>query len=780
MDEYYTEVFCWGANNYKQLGIGCNRPLRVPRFCSFDVRIKSVSCGKQHSALITYRGQLFTFGDNSDGRLGINDSFLKQCDIPCLVEKLKSKNTVKVSCGYEHTVAVLDNGEVYTWGSGKSGALGIGTLNSQWTPMKISFRSESTVTILNASAGKSHTALVDNKGRLFVTGNNEEGQLGIEDTKVIKEPTLVSWINEKVKEAVCGESNTLVLTIKGQVYDICKSNQLVFEDGIVSIAAGGYSAAITDKGKVYLWGTCTFGKLLKPTLIKELSNAKHISIGASFGLMLDREGQVFVWGESPMEDYKVPTKLDLLQGKVITQIACGGFSAIMLGQDISPTHSQSKLMKEQELLVEEYNIKTYKDELIMVEEQLNKEKAKRLSLCKEIEDERKRAYELEAVNAELETEMELLGTGINELEYETGNNLSELIRSCEEKVRKEKLERIRLEHKKNEEVFKLNIKLVEIDTLIKKAQEEKVELEYNKKIEEHSSVLKEYEIKYNQQESLQQKVVRLNSESEYEIEQVKKELKHLEEKKADLALQQEDNKNLINNIQVAIQQRQKELELAIDKYEDTKNALTFINNKISLANKAANKRQVKALQELEECKQSLQARTHQKANIKSQIAKCQHRITDLESEAEELRRDTKSLIERNSSLKNNVHDLKENNRKISDTIAMQERCSISESDRQKLKAIRGSLSPLHKVLSEVPKLNYKLDEGDKNLLDCEINIPNTNNPSVIVKSANILMNLLKPESNIKEDMRMKYEIAEREVKKTPNKVLYTNNLYRTQ
>jgi alpha-tubulin suppressor-like RCC1 family protein len=53
-------------------------------------------------------------GNNSDGRLGIGDKSLKSSNVPCLVEGLD--NIVSVKCGMAHTLALKNDGSVYSWG----------------------------------------------------------------------------------------------------------------------------------------------------------------------------------------------------------------------------------------------------------------------------------------------------------------------------------------------------------------------------------------------------------------------------------------------------------------------------------------------------------------------------------------------------------------------------------------------------------------------------------------------------------------------------------------
>lgn len=84
-----------------------------------------VDCGDLHTALISTTGELFTFGDNSDGQLGISVEFKNTVDRASLVTGI-SERVIQVSCGYRHTLALTDNGMIFGMGSNRRYELGLG------------------------------------------------------------------------------------------------------------------------------------------------------------------------------------------------------------------------------------------------------------------------------------------------------------------------------------------------------------------------------------------------------------------------------------------------------------------------------------------------------------------------------------------------------------------------------------------------------------------------------------------------------------------------------
>jgi alpha-tubulin suppressor-like RCC1 family protein len=76
-------------------------------------------------------------GLNNHGQLGNGDPAIQQQSTPMLVESLELSLTKQICCSKASTFAVLDNGDLYSWGSGKNGCLGIGSEADQFTPCKV-------------------------------------------------------------------------------------------------------------------------------------------------------------------------------------------------------------------------------------------------------------------------------------------------------------------------------------------------------------------------------------------------------------------------------------------------------------------------------------------------------------------------------------------------------------------------------------------------------------------------------------------------------------------
>ncbi|KAJ3592162.1 hypothetical protein NHX12_007291, partial [Muraenolepis orangiensis] len=82
---------------------------------------------------------------------------------------------VQVSCGFHHSVVLMENGDVYTFGYGQHGQLGHGDVNSRGSPTLVQALPSPSVQV---TAGSNHTAVLLSDGQVFTFGSFSKGQLG--------------------------------------------------------------------------------------------------------------------------------------------------------------------------------------------------------------------------------------------------------------------------------------------------------------------------------------------------------------------------------------------------------------------------------------------------------------------------------------------------------------------------------------------------------------------------------------------------------------------------
>uniref|UniRef100_A0A671QW42 E3 ubiquitin-protein ligase MYCBP2 n=1 Tax=Sinocyclocheilus anshuiensis TaxID=1608454 RepID=A0A671QW42_9TELE len=82
---------------------------------------------------------------------------------------------VQVSCGFHHSVVLMENGDVYTFGYGQHGQLGHGDVNSRGSPTLVQALPGPSTQV---TAGSNHTAVLLMDGQVFTFGSFSKGQLG--------------------------------------------------------------------------------------------------------------------------------------------------------------------------------------------------------------------------------------------------------------------------------------------------------------------------------------------------------------------------------------------------------------------------------------------------------------------------------------------------------------------------------------------------------------------------------------------------------------------------
>lgn len=88
-------------------------------------KVKRVALGQSHSLILTEDGEVYGVGSNTHGQLGIGHASGQGFDEPIKIEALQEKFVKDVACGPRHSGAILGTGEVYMWGNNENGQCGI-------------------------------------------------------------------------------------------------------------------------------------------------------------------------------------------------------------------------------------------------------------------------------------------------------------------------------------------------------------------------------------------------------------------------------------------------------------------------------------------------------------------------------------------------------------------------------------------------------------------------------------------------------------------------------
>uniref|UniRef100_A0A669PWF8 HECT-type E3 ubiquitin transferase n=1 Tax=Phasianus colchicus TaxID=9054 RepID=A0A669PWF8_PHACC len=196
-----SEVFSWGQNKYGQLGLGYeykkqNSPHVIKSL--LGIPFAQIAAGGAHSFVLTLSGAIFGWGRNKFGQLGLNDDNDRY--VPTLLKSLRTQKVVHICCGEDHTAALTKEGGVFTFGAGGYGQLGHNSTSHEINPRKVFELMGSLVTQITCgrlACGKQHTtAFVPSSGRIYSFGLGGNGQLGTGTTSNRKSPFTVkgNWL----------------------------------------------------------------------------------------------------------------------------------------------------------------------------------------------------------------------------------------------------------------------------------------------------------------------------------------------------------------------------------------------------------------------------------------------------------------------------------------------------------------------------------------------------------------------------------------------------------
>src|SRR5258706_382706 len=165
-------VWAWGEGYWGQLGNGTNADSNVPVQASAPSAITAIEAGWQHSLALKNDGTVWVWGLNHLGQLG-NGSYTNSY-VPVQVSTLSG--VIAIAGGSHFSLALKNDGTVWAWGYNDAGQLGNGT-NNDTSNVPIQVNVLSGITAI--AAGGSHTLALKNDGTLWSCGDNYRGQLGI-------------------------------------------------------------------------------------------------------------------------------------------------------------------------------------------------------------------------------------------------------------------------------------------------------------------------------------------------------------------------------------------------------------------------------------------------------------------------------------------------------------------------------------------------------------------------------------------------------------------------
>jgi alpha-tubulin suppressor-like RCC1 family protein len=259
----------------------------------FGPKVSSISAGHAHYMIIDTLSRLWVWGTNAQGQLG--DGTITAAGGPKRIPGVGASSWSKISAGSSYTMGITVSGELYGWGLNLNGQLGIGNQTNQSTPQKIGTSSWAMV-----ATGKSAitTLAIDINGRLFAWGSGYVGQNGTNGTQYSSPVQMgvgTSWTTVSINQSHVAAIDTLGRLYtwgasysgglgNGQTF-IVTPTQIYGTNSYTQVSTGyDYTMAIDTTGALYVWGQNSDGRLGDGTIISRSSPTK---IGTSSWIAID-------------------------------------------------------------------------------------------------------------------------------------------------------------------------------------------------------------------------------------------------------------------------------------------------------------------------------------------------------------------------------------------------------------------------------------------------------------------------------------------------------------
>ncbi|XP_057513964.1 ultraviolet-B receptor UVR8-like isoform X1 [Actinidia eriantha] len=275
------EVFTCGDNSSFCCGHSdIGRPIFSPRLVEAlkGIPCKQVAAGLSFTMFLTRRGHVYTCGANAHGQLGHGDTLDRPT--PTIVEQLESVGSVvQIAAGPSYSLAVIDDGTIYSFGSGTNFCLGHGEQHNELQPRAIqSFRRKG-IHIVRVSAGDEHVVALDSSGFVYTWGKGYCGVLGHGDEIDKTTPEFLSSLKSHVAVQVCASKRkTFVLADDGSVYGF----------GWMGFGSLGF----LDRG--------ASDKVMRPRILDSLRphHISQVSTGLYHTVVVTNRGRIYGFGDN--------------------------------------------------------------------------------------------------------------------------------------------------------------------------------------------------------------------------------------------------------------------------------------------------------------------------------------------------------------------------------------------------------------------------------------------------------------------------------------------------
>lgn len=231
-------------------------PVMVP--CNNLIDIQKVSIGHRHTVIASKYGNVYTFGEGKGGKLGLGHFEDAKCP-----QKLQhgfelsamKAGIVDICCGDEVSSLLTEDGDMFLWGKAGPG------LPPSSIPIPWNIGPLTGVRIISIACGPYHCAAIAGEGKLFTWGEGLGGKLGLGDVKSRSQPTNVASLNGKVIDVACGTWHSAAIVVPDEDPSLKRPTHQRTPSGIGSL----FGTVVTpdamvacyregNGGYLYTWG----------------------------------------------------------------------------------------------------------------------------------------------------------------------------------------------------------------------------------------------------------------------------------------------------------------------------------------------------------------------------------------------------------------------------------------------------------------------------------------------------------------------------------------------
>ena len=258
-----------------------------------------VATGDGHTLAVDSAGKVLSWGLNSSGQLALASGSAANQSLMGLVKtntSLSGKKVVEVSAGAAFSLALDSDGSIHSWGRNDQGQLGNGVTSGSLTfdssPDLVTMPTG--VTFTSFSAGSDFAVAVASDGDLYTWGAGEKMGVAASTTDY-RVPTRLAFFDDKpVKQVAASTNHTVVLTQAGDIY-VFGDYQATDKD----LQWGGGGSAISTYAPLEITNRILYQTSGgAPSLFTQPAELVFTSIAAGpiSSAAIDQKGQVYLWG----------------------------------------------------------------------------------------------------------------------------------------------------------------------------------------------------------------------------------------------------------------------------------------------------------------------------------------------------------------------------------------------------------------------------------------------------------------------------------------------------